>query len=208
MALSLWTAPRLPSAFCSFACFFQGEEGADLCQGLVLPPSSCLDTFLAHLESNSWKAPCGLTASMFHGGFLTQEAIMRTANSFMPAESNALWSCAIVQKAGGVGSPAGAWLKMTGEMRQRRQCPAVHFSHLHNLFIFKEFPQGCGTYCSPYLVHHYPHYTNGLGFSHCQPFFFLTLKWATCLAAGGKKKPVCNLDTPVLTMCRMMLHSP
>lgn len=41
----------------------------------------------------------------------------RMADSFMPAESNALWSCHLAQKAGGVGSPAGTWLKRLGEMR-------------------------------------------------------------------------------------------
>lgn len=182
MALFLWTAPRLPSTFCRFACLSQSKDGAALCKELVSPPSSCLDTFVAlegELKGTMWANSLDVSLWLPDSG---SNNARRMANSFMPAESNALWPCDQVQKAGGVVSPACTYLKRLGEMRERRQCPAVRFSHL---YIFKEFPQGCGSYCSPHLVHHHLHYTSSLGLSHCQPFFFLTLKWAACLASGG-----------------------
>lgn len=110
----------------------------------------------------------------------------RMADSFMPAESNALWSCDLVQKGRRSGKPSRHLIEEAGG-DERRWCPAECFSHLHNLLIFKELPLACGRYRSPHPVHHHPHYTESLGFSHCQPFFFLTLKWAACLASGGKK---------------------
>lgn len=114
MALSLWTAPRLPSTFCGFS---QAKDGAHLCQELMLLPSSHLDTFVALAEAakgtmwaHSLDVPRWLPVS---GSYNAR----RMAESFMPAEYNALWSCDVVQKAGGVGSPAGTWLKRLGEMR-------------------------------------------------------------------------------------------
>lgn len=65
------------------------------------------------------KALRGLTASVFHGGSLIQEAIMPGGWRMTSCQQNlnTLWSYDLVQKAGGVGSPAGTWLKRLGEIR-------------------------------------------------------------------------------------------
>lgn len=104
-----------------------------------------------------------------------------------------LWSSAKGRRSG---KPSRHLIEEAGGDK-RRQCPAVRFLHLHNLLIFKEFPSGCGSYCSPDLVHQHPHYTDStLGFTHRHPFFvFVSGKWAAPLALGGKQN-VYKSDTP------------
>lgn len=195
----------LPTITCAatYSCFPDGDwEGAPYPGGLAVfqqrqflcgqnqgcqPPFAVLTVFhkekkvqtcvtsqlpFGHLcgpGRSSSKAPCGFTASMFHSGVLTQKAIMpggwqipscQQKKCLVILSSSAYTSRHLTEEAGG---------------DERRQCPAVHFSHLHGLLIFKEFPLLRGSYCSAHLVYHHPRYTDGLGFSHCQ-FFLLTLK--------------------------------
>lgn len=76
--------------FAAFACFSQGKEGADLCQELVSPPSSPLDTFVALEEAakkHMWAHSLDVSQCLQDWG---SNNARRMADSFMPAESNAL----------------------------------------------------------------------------------------------------------------------
>lgn len=122
------TAPRLTSTLCS-ACFCQETS----VRQLVPPSNSYLDTSVsltakttvwAHNLKLSWPLPVSVSCNA-----------RRMVDDFMSAESNTLWS----RVKGRRSRKPSRHLIKEGAGDKRRQCPAVHFLHLHNLLIFKEF---------------------------------------------------------------------
>lgn len=97
---------------------FPKEKVVETCvRQLVPPPSSYLDTSVAlaaAAKSTMWAHSLNVSRRLRDSGSYNAR---RMADDFMPAESNTLWSYDLVQKAGGVGSPAGTWLKRLGEIR-------------------------------------------------------------------------------------------
>lgn len=84
---------------------------------LELSPSACLDTSVAlaaAVKRTLWAHSLDVSQQFPDSGNYNAR---KTEDDLMPAESNTLWSYDLVQKAGGVGSPAGTWLKRLRETR-------------------------------------------------------------------------------------------
>lgn len=171
------TSPNLPFTLC-IACFCQ-----ETCvRQLMPPPISYLNTSVSLAAKTTmwarnlnlqWPLPVSVISNA-----------RRMVEDFVPAESNTLWSSA---KGKRIRKPSSHLIEEAGG-NKKRQCSVVNFLHLHNLLIFKEFTQGCGSYCTPDLVYQLPHYTDSiLGFTHHQPFSFFSMgKRTVCLLGEGK----------------------
>lgn len=179
---------------------FPEEKVVEICvRQLVLSPSPCLDpsvALAAAVKRTLWAQSLGVSQQLPDSGNYNAR---RMADDLMPAESNTLWSYDLVQKAGGVGSPAGTWLKRLGEIRGDSVLLCISSTSITFSFS-KSFHRAVAAIVLQTWCISIPTILTAVWYSHTaspSPSSYQDNEQLVWLQ--GEKKKCVNLDTHVLT---------